>query len=114
MYAREWSCLCPLGRREGFLQHLERTGAAEVEAIPGCLGHQVLEAEAAAGFTQILFVSYWSSMEAIEAFAGEATEVAVLYPGDEVYEIIPETVVRHRKVLKQWFRQTPPSAEPRG
>jgi hypothetical protein len=38
-------------------------------------------------------------MDAIRAYAGETPEVAVLYPGDDVYELVPDTTVTHYEVL---------------
>ena len=48
MIAREWKCLCPTRQRQGFLEHLNRTGVRESHDTPGYLGHQVLERRAIA------------------------------------------------------------------
>ncbi|MCM0756642.1 antibiotic biosynthesis monooxygenase [Desulfovibrio aminophilus] len=98
MIAREWSCRCPRDRRAGFLVHLDRTGVEEAQTIPGFLGHQVLERDEPGGLV-ITLVTYWESMDAVRAFAGDDPELARLYPGDEAFGIESETVVRHRRVL---------------
>lgn len=98
MIVREWSCRCPRDRREGFLLHLDRTGVRDAESLPGFLGHQILERDAPEGLV-ITLVTYWESMDAIRAFAGDDPERARLYPGDEAYGIESETVVLHRRVL---------------
>jgi hypothetical protein len=38
------------------------------------------------------------SMDAIRAFAGDTPEVAVLYPGDDAYGLIPDHIVTHYEV----------------
>lgn len=99
MIARQWTCFCPREQREGFLAHLQRTGVAETAAIPGCLGHQVLE-RAEPGGSRIGLVTYWESMDAVRAYAGADPEQARLYEGDEVFGIEPETRVLHWQVLE--------------
>ena len=98
MIAREWKCLCPPRHRDGFLKHLYATGVAETSALPGYVGHQIL-ARDADGMVEFTLVTYWESLACVTAFAGRDIGVAVLYPGDEAYQIVPETVVRHYAVL---------------
>lgn len=109
MIARQWRCLCPVRHREGFLEHLERTGVREARATPGYLGHQVLERTGEvctrAGSVEIALITYWRDWEAIRAFAGPEPEAAVLYPGDERYGITPDRHVRHDEVLSEHWAQ---------
>ena len=106
MIAREWKCMCPTRHREGFLKHLDRTGVREAKDTPGYLGHQVLERLSQfcqaghSGNVEIGLVTYWRDWEAVRAFAGDELETAVLYPGDERYEIVPDKRVRHYDVLE--------------
>lgn len=105
MIAREWKCLCPPEQAEGFRAHLYATGVAETAGTSGYLGHQILT-RAVDGMVEWTLVTYWGSLEAIKAFAGEAIEQAVLYPGDAAFGIVPETAVRHYEVAGADF---PPS-----
>lgn len=98
MIARTWRCLCPPEHRDAFLRHMDLTGVQECAALPGYLGHQVLERTVEAR-VEITLVTYWRSMEDIVAFAGDDPSLARLYPGDEAYGIIPEVQVIHYKVL---------------
>lgn len=106
MIAREWKCLCPTRHREGFLVHLERTGVREARETPGYQGHQVLERldktcpAGRSGCVEIGLTTFWESWEAVRAFAGDDFDHAVLYPGDERYEIVPDKHVRHYEVLE--------------
>jgi len=110
MIAREWKCLCPRRHREGFLKHLELTGVSEARAMPGYLGHQVLERlcetcpTGRSSAVEIGLVTYWESWEAVHVFAGINPERAVLYPGDERFEIVPDRHVRHYEVLEMAMR----------
>ena len=105
MIAREWKCLCPTRHREEFLKHLARTGVREAHGTPGYLGHQVQERicntcpAGHSGSVEIGLITYWQDWEAVRVFAGDQVETAVLYPGDERYEIVPDKHVRHYEVL---------------
>lgn len=107
MIAREWKCLCPPEKAEGFREHLYRTGVAETSATAGFLGYQMLT-RAVDGMVEWTLVTYWESLAAITAFAGQAIERAVLYPGDEAFAIVPETVVRHYEVAGAGFPKVLP------
>ena len=100
MIAREWKCLCPEDTAAGFLKHLRATGVAETEALPGCRGHQILRRSAGPGLVEITLLTYWESLEAMRAFAGDEARRAVLYPGDEAFRIVPEKDVRYAEVLE--------------
>jgi hypothetical protein len=100
--AREWKCLCPAHRRDGFLAHLYATGVAETSALPGFCGYQILTRDVD-GLAEFTLTTYWESLAAIEAFAGDNIGVAVLYPGDDAFGIVPETVVRHYDVVGAVF-----------
>jgi heme-degrading monooxygenase HmoA len=47
------------------------------------------------GKTEIVTLSMWDSMEAIEAFAGEDADVAVFYPEDDRFLIERDEFVSH-------------------
>ena len=110
MIAREWKCLCPRRHREGFLKHLDLTGVREAIATPGYQGHQVLERlcescpTGLSSSVEIALVTYWESLQAVQAFAGLDPERAVLYPGGEHFEIIADKHVRHYEVLEMTLK----------
>lgn len=81
---------------------MDLTGVQECAALPGYLGHQVLE-RTVEGLVEITLVTCWRSMEDIAAFAGDDPSQARLYPGDEAFGIIPEPQVRHDVVLEQFM-----------
>lgn len=106
MIAREWRCLCPTRNREGFLKHLRLTGVREAKTTRGYLGHKILERLDAtcpngrSGSVELALITYWADWESVRAFAGDRPERAVLYPGDERFEIVPDKHVQHYEVLE--------------
>ena len=110
MIAREWKCLCPVRHLDGFLRHLYATGVADTSGLPGFMGYQILTREAD-DEAEVTLTTYWESLGAVSAYAGEAIGTAVLYPGDEAFEIVPELMVRHYVVVGAVFPvKTPPAA----
>ena len=51
--------------------------------------------------SEVTLITFWESLESIEAFAGKAIGKAKLYPEDDKYEIVPDLVVRHYEVVEQ-------------
>ena len=103
MPARRWSCACPRKHRDGFLEYLHETGVGDTSGTPGFLGAQRLERDLEGDAVEITLVTYWERLEAIKGFAGEDIEAARPYPEDERFEIVPERMVRHYRVLEQGF-----------
>lgn len=103
MVAREWRCRCPLKHRDGFLAYLDETGVKDTTATPGCLGAQVLTRDLDA-VAEIVLLTYWESLAAIRAYAGEDIAVARLYPEDARYELDPDRHVAHYTVAAQSLR----------
>ncbi|MEW5774466.1 MAG: antibiotic biosynthesis monooxygenase [Thermodesulfobacteriota bacterium] len=103
MVAREWRCRCPQEHRDGFLAYLAETGVKDTAATPCCRGAQILVRELD-GAAEITLVTYWDSLDAIRAYAGEDISVARLYPEDAKYELDPDRRVTHYRVVEQVFR----------
>lgn len=98
MIARTWSGRVPHRHADRFAAHLADTGVADCLALPGCAGAEILRADHAA-HVEFRLVTYWESAEAIRAFAGDRPDVSVLYPGDEAYELDPDSHVTHHQVV---------------
>ncbi|GAA3227859.1 antibiotic biosynthesis monooxygenase family protein [Nonomuraea helvata] len=98
MIARTWSGRVPHHHADGFAAHLLDTGVAEAASTPGNRGAQVLHA-AFDDHVEFRLITYWESWEAIRHFAGDDVSRAVLYPGDERYELTPSPSVEHHHVL---------------
>lgn len=98
MIVRTWSGRVPLGHADLFHAHLLATGIADYRAQPGC--HEIklwrTDEDAIVRFT---LVSIWSDMDAIRSYAGNEPEVAVLYPDDQCFELVPDRVVKHSALV---------------
>jgi heme-degrading monooxygenase HmoA len=95
MIARIWRCRVPRNHAAGFEAHLAATGVAESAALEGHLGAQILRSDTTGPDVEFRLITYWSSWDAIRRFAGEDVDKAVLYPGDEQYELVPDPTVEH-------------------
>lgn len=98
MIARTWIGITPAEKSEEYWQYLQRTGLADYRATPGFRGITVLR-RVADGKAEFNLTTFWDSLDAIRAFAGEEVERARYYPEDEEFllEMAPE--VEHREVL---------------
>lgn len=98
MIARTWHGRVPAERSDAYYAYLLRTGLSEYASTPGNLGVHVLR-RTDQGVTHFLLLTYWESVEAIKAFAGEGYTVARYYPEDDDYLLEREPFVTHYEVL---------------
>ncbi len=104
MIARKWKCRVPRDQRDGFLEHLDKTGIHDAEILPGYLGAQVLERERGV-FVELTLLTYWKSYDYIKQFAGQNIAVARLYPEDDAYRIDPDREVTHFSIIRHTFTE---------
>lgn len=102
MFAREWKARCPLHQKQGFIKYLHQTGIKETSSTAGFKGAQIFTRDFE-DKAEITLITYWDSLGAIKAFAGDDIGVARLYPEDYTYELEPDNSVTHHKVVEnQW------------
>lgn len=102
MWIREWKCLCPENRLNDFLIYLDKTGIEDTQSIKGCCGFCVLTREQNK-MIEVTLHTYWKSKELMKQYAGNNMYKAVLYPEDDIYEIIPDTEVKIYEVRSSSF-----------
>lgn len=98
MIARIWKARTVLAHAEGFTRHLEATGLADYRAQDGCTSAYLLRRDED-GIAHFLLVSLWESLNTITAYSGPDLDLAVLYPGDEEFEVDSDTQARHYRVV---------------
>ena len=98
MIVRSWSGKVPGAHAAGFLDHLRATGVAEYQAEPGCRDVRIWRRDED-GWARFTLVSLWTDMTAIRAWAGDDCAVAVLYPGDEAFGLVPDLRVEHFELV---------------
>ena len=95
MIARLWRGRVATADAAAYVRYIESTGIAEYTASPGNLGASMLVRDLADGRTEVVTLSFWTTMEAIRGFAGRDPEQAVFYPEDDRYLIERDTTVTH-------------------
>ena len=83
---------------EAYEEYLLGTGFVEYAATPGNAGVRMTRRDEDAN-TEFCLVSFWSSWDAIRAFAGNDPEKAVFYPEDDRFLVDREWTVRHYEIF---------------
>ena len=98
MIARRWHGVTAAERADEYLDYLNETGVPDYRETEGNRGVYVLRRieEDKAHF---LTVSFWGSIEEVEAFAGPDPEKARYYPEDEGFLLEFEPQVKHYDVV---------------
>jgi heme-degrading monooxygenase HmoA len=79
---------------DAYADYIRDTGLTEYGATPGNLGAWMLRRDDGE-LTEFITLSFWESLEAIRAFAGDDVEAAVYYPDDDRYLVERGPRVRH-------------------
>ena len=98
MIARIWRGATAADRADEYLQYIRETGVPDYRKTPGNRGVQILM-RTHEGRTDFTIISYWDSMDAIKAFAGDDPEVARYYPEDDEYLIEKHPNAEHHQVV---------------
>lgn len=94
MIARTWRGAVRATDAESYAAYIRTTGLAEYAATPGNRGAYFLyrlDGERA----EVLTVSMWDTLEAIEGFAGPDVDRAVFYPEDDRFLVERDLEARH-------------------
>ena len=86
-----------------YVEIVERTGMSGYRSTPGNRGAQLLTRDLGDGRTEIVTLSWWTSLEDVKAFAGDEIDVAKYYPEDDAYLVDRDATVVH-------FEVAPPSS----
>jgi heme-degrading monooxygenase HmoA len=96
--ARTWRGWVRTPDRDAYLDYIERTGMAHYRQTPGNLSASMLSRDLEDGRTEIVTISFWTSLEAVRGFAGDDVSAAVFYPEDDRYLVQREETVSHYEV----------------
>jgi heme-degrading monooxygenase HmoA len=97
MIARIWRGAVAQDDGDAYADYVAATGLAGYTNTEGNRGAWLLRRDVD-GKTEVITLSMWDSMEAIEAFAGEDPDVAVFYPEDDRFLIERDEFVSHYEV----------------
>lgn len=89
---RAWRGRVPADRADEYMAYLRETGLPDYADTPGHAGTLVLRREAD-GASEFLLLTFWTSWDAIRAFAGDEVDRARYYPQDASFLLeMPERV----------------------
>ena len=97
MISRHWKGLCKREDADRYVEHLKCETFPQLATLPGFVGATILRRELAAG-TEFQVVTVWQSLAAIEAFAGQSVEVAVVPTSVQAMMIGYDHSVMHYEV----------------
>lgn len=96
MIARMWRGWTRIADVEAYLEGL-RERIKEQVGMPGKIGSLLLWRRVGER-GEVVTLSFWESLEAVRALAGERIEQAVFFPLDDEFLIDRETIVSHFEV----------------
>jgi heme-degrading monooxygenase HmoA len=106
MVARMWHGRTLANKAEAYTAYLNEAGLAKIRKIPGNKGVQMLR-RSTGRETEFYVISYWSSREAIQQFAGKDINKVRSLPRDPKFLIEVEPTVKHFDLLvDDWKRST--------
>ncbi len=97
MIARIWRGAVREEDAEAYASYMTRTGIPGYAETPGNRGVYMLRRTTAEN-CEFVMVTFWESLEAVKAFAGEDYETAVFYPEDDHYLVERDLKSAHFEV----------------
>ena len=98
MIARHWRGLVKRERADAYVEHLQSQTLPELVQLAGFQDAKVLRRELPQG-VEFLVVTFWESLDAIRAFAGNDVESAVVPPKARDMMIEYDRKARHYEVV---------------
>lgn len=98
MIMREWRGRLPHEKVDEYFEYLKVTGLADYAATPGHRGTRVL-LDRDGDTAEYTLLTFWDSLDAVRAFAGDDVSRAKYYPEDGQYFINMPERVRHYEVM---------------
>lgn len=101
---RKWTGRIRSAQQEEYVDYIAGTGLDDYARTPGNLGFEMLLRDLGDGETEVSTLSWWASMDAIRAFAGDTPELARYYPEDDKYLVHRPLHVEHHRVVASELR----------
>ena len=99
MIARTWRGWTRREDSDAYVDYLQATGIPEYRSTPGNRGAYILRRDDGER-TEFVTLSFWDTLESVEAFSGDPVDQAVFYPEDDRFLIDRETTVLHFEVIE--------------
>ena len=98
MISRHWRGVARPAEADNYVRHLQHGTFPQVSRIPGFVSASILRRPTAAG-VEFVIVTTWQSMDAVQQFAGEAADVAVVPQAVQAMMVEYDTTVAHYQVV---------------
>jgi heme-degrading monooxygenase HmoA len=93
---REWRAEIRRPLKAAYVDYVRETGIAEYRRTRGNLGASVAARDLDDARSEIVTLSWWDSLDAIRAFAGDPLDQARYFPEDDKYLLTrPDRVVHY-------------------
>jgi heme-degrading monooxygenase HmoA len=96
--ARTWRGWTRREDADEYADYIEETGMRAYRETPGNRGAWMLRRDEG-DRTEFVTLSFWDSLDAVRAFAGDDVERAVFYPEDDRFLVERETRVLHYEIV---------------
>ena len=100
MIVRMWHGRVPSSKAQAYREFTNRTAIPDYQSVAGNISVHILERNEG-DVTHFITLTFWESLEAIRAFAGDDVERAKYYPEDKEYLLEFEPTVVHYEVVGQ-------------
>ena len=92
---REWRAEIRRAKKNDYVEYVRTTGLVGYRTTPGNLAAAVAVRDIDAERSEIVTLSWWTSLDAIRAFAGDPVDQARYYPADDEYLLTRPAKVLH-------------------
>jgi len=96
---RKWTGVIRTADEKAYVHYIKATGLEGYKSTPGNLGYQMLLRARGDGTSEVTTLSWWTSLDAIKAFAGDDPEVARYYPEDDRFLVDRPKNVEHHRIV---------------
>lgn len=112
MILRRWTSSVRTCDRREYIRYIEETGVADYLRTPGNLGCETLMRDCGDGRSEVTTLSWWTSMAAIHAFAGDEVDRARYYPEDDRFLLAKPERVEHHEIVVEKLGLVSPRSTP--
>jgi heme-degrading monooxygenase HmoA len=98
MIARMWHGITAAAKGDAYADFLRARAIPDYRGTPGNLSVHILRRDEG-GTTHFITLTFWESLDAIRAFAGEQVERAKYYPEDKNFLLEFEPSAQHWEVV---------------
>lgn len=92
---REWRGVIRRSQRDEYVDYIRDTGLDDYRATPGNLGAAIAVRDLDEERSEVVTLSWWESLDAIRAFAGDDIDLARYYAKDDEYLLERPRTVQH-------------------